>query len=263
MVKRSRRKPKKSVAPTHLQWHFDSDVPVNDFFKYIDLDDSGDIERAVDDLIDNIESGYYLQWEAVIAQEQGIPLTKKQKQALGSLLYFGDEDEDRILYIDEIPRPKEPWYEIARKVVPYILQEPFKTDAVMYQVVSEGWPMLVEVLETHARDLSLPTDAGEPLDIFPVDLRHRLWLQICFDALSGLGQEDDLTLANPQQQEYRIEWFLRCLKQHKDTVKYLDLSLDTLLTMIIMPSIDEEIFVQLMTERLGLPSSQVHLAEFL
>jgi hypothetical protein len=133
----------------------------------------------------------------------------------------------------------------------------------MYQVVSEGWPMLVEVLEAHARDLSLPIDVGKPLDIFPADLRHRLWLQICFDALSGLGQEDELTLANPEQREYRIEWFLRCLKQHKDTVQYLDLSLDTLLTMIIMPSRDEAIFVQLMKERIGLPSAQVHLAEFL
>jgi len=262
MTKRRRRKPNKVKPTTQLQWHFDPGVPVNDFFKYIDLDGSGDIDQAVFSLIENIESGTYLQWEAVISQEQGLPLTKMQNKALDSLLYFGDGDEGRILYINEIPRPKEPWYEIARKIVPHILQEPFRTDAGMYQAMYEGWPMLVEVLEEHGRELSLPPEVNNPLDIFPTVLRHRLWLQVCFDALSGLGQDERLTLANANQQD-RVAWFIQCLKEHKDTVQYLDLSLDTLLTRVIMPPEDEEIFVHLMTEQLDLPSPQVRLVEFL
>jgi len=118
-------------------------------------------------------------------------------------------------------------------------------------------------LEAYGKDISLPVDVSKPIDIFPADLQHRLWLQTCFDALSGLGQEDELTLVNPEQREYRIEWFLQCLKEHKDTVQYLDLSLVTLLTRVIMPPKDEEIFVRSMTEQLGLPSSQARLAEFL
>jgi hypothetical protein len=255
--------PKKSKPVTQLHWNVAPDVPVNDFFKYVDLDDPSDIDQAINFLIDNIESGYYLQWEAVMHQEQGLPLTKKQNKALDSLLYFNDEDEDRILYIDEVPRPKEPWYEIARKIVPRIIEEPFKTDAGMHPAIYEGWPMLVEVLEAHGRDLSLPPEVNNPLAIFPASLWHRLWLQVCFDALSGLGQDDELTLANPEQREYRIEWFLKCFKEHKDTVQYLDLSLVTLLTKVIMPPNDEEIFVRLMTEQLGLPSSQARLAKFL
>ena len=220
-----------SKNTTQLQWHFDSDLPVNDFFKKIDLNEPGDIDQAVNFLIDGIKSGYYLQWEAVMHQEQGLALAKKQNKSLGDLLNFGDEEEDRHLYIDEIPRPNEPWYEIARKIVPCIVQEPFRTDAGKSQAMYEGWPMLIEVLETDGQDLSLPVNVSKPVDIFPVDLQHRLWLQTCFDALSGLGQDSELTLANPDQQQYRIAWFMECLKEHKNTIQYLDLSLDTLLTL--------------------------------
>ena len=34
---------------------------------------------------------------------------------------------DQILYIDEIPRPSEPWYVILNKIVPHLLIEPFQT----------------------------------------------------------------------------------------------------------------------------------------
>jgi len=66
--------------------------------------------------------------------------------------FSDDEDEERILYIDEIPRPKEPCYDIARTIVPALLREPVRTDAVTYQAIYEGWPSRVEVLETHGPD---------------------------------------------------------------------------------------------------------------
>lgn len=228
----------------------------------MDLDDPAYIDEALDNLIDDIRTGYFLQWEAVIRQERGLPLTMKQKKALSDLISFSDEEDERILYIDGMPRPSEPWYEIARKIVPRILHEPFRTDAGMWWAMYEGWPTLVEVVETHGRDLSLPEGVDSPLDIFPVDLRHRLWLQTCFDALSGLGQDEELTLENERQSD-RVEWFTRCLKEHKDTVQYFDLTLSKLLTRVIMPPKDERIFVKMMLEQLGLTSPQERLADFL
>lgn len=241
----------------------DPNVPVHDFFASIQLETPGGLDDAVETLIVDIESGYFLQWEAVVRQEQGWPLSPKQQQVLDALLDFSDdEDEERILYIDEIPRPKEPWYDIARKIVPALLREPVQTDAVTYQAIYEGWPSLVEVLETHGPDLSLPEDATSPLDIFPVDLQHRLWLQTCFDALVGLGQSEDLTLANAEQQD-RVAWFTRLLRDHKETVEYFHLTLETLLTRIVMPPQDEAIFIRMMMDQLGLTSPQEPLAPML
>lgn len=204
----ARRKRKRSKRAVQSQVPFDPSVPTCDYFEYIDLDNPGDIDQVLDNLIHDIKTGYFLQWEAVVRQEQGLPLTKKQKKALDRLIHFGDEDDDRILYIDEIPRPREPWYEIARKIVPRILRELFRTDESMYWAMHEGWPTLVETLESHGRDLSLPEGVKSALDIFPVDLRHRLWLQVCFDALSGLGQDKELTLENERQQD-RVTWFIQ------------------------------------------------------
>ncbi len=208
MAKRKRKKSKRAVQS---QVQFDPSVPTYDYLEHIDLDDPGHIDEALDSLIYGLKTGYFLRWEAVVRQEQGLPLTKKQKKSLASLISFSDVDDDRILYIDEMPRPAEPWYEIARKIAPRILQEPFRTDAGMYwAIMHEGWPTLVEVLESHGRDLSLPEGVEFPLDIFPIDLWHRLRLQTCFDALSGLGQDKELTLENESQQD-RIEWFIRLL----------------------------------------------------
>jgi len=228
----------------------------------MDLDDPGYVDEALDNLISDIQSDYFLRWEAVVRQERDLPLTRKQKKALSGLMSFSDEEDDRIWYIDELPRPSELWYEIARKIVPHILQEPFRTDKGMYWAMYEGWPTLAEVLKTHGRDLSLPEGVDSPLDIFPIDLRHRLWLQTCFDALSGLGQAEELTLENEQQSD-RVEWFICCLKEHKGTVQYFDLTLDKLLTNVIMPPQDERVFVKMMMEQLGLTSPQERLADFL
>ncbi|MDY7077551.1 MAG: hypothetical protein SXV54_11580 [Chloroflexota bacterium] len=196
-------------------------------------------------------------------QEQGLRLTKKHKKALSDLIWFGGTEDDHIWYIDEIPRPSELWYIIAEKIAPHMLVEPFRTTDGGWWATYEGWPTLVEVLEEHGQDLSLPQGAESPFDIFPIDLQHRLWLQTCFDALSGLGQEDELTLENKEQRDYRMKWFIRCLKEHKDAVQYLDLTLDDLLTRVIMPPKDEKIFVEIVMEQLGVTLRQDHLAGFL
>jgi hypothetical protein len=261
MTKR-KHKEKKSRRSAQGQIHFNFDlaVPTSNYLEDIDLENPGDIDEALDNLIDDIETGYFLQWEAVMRQEQGLRLTKKQKKVLASLIYFGGSADEPVFYIDELPRPSEPWYEIARKIAPRILHEPFRTDEGMWWAMHEGWPTLVEVLEAHARDLSLPQGVESPLGLFPLDLRHRLWLQVCFDALSGLGQAEELTL---EKQPYRTEWFVRCLREHKDTVQYFDLTLESLLTRVILPPRDERRLIEMMMEQLGLSSPQDHLADFL
>ena len=259
MVRDKRKRPKLAAQS---QARRDPSVPTCDYFEYIDLDSPGDVDQVLDHLIHHIRTGYFLQWEAVVRREQGRSLTRKQKKAMDGLISFGDVDDDRILYIDEIPRPSEPWYEIARRIVPHILREPFRTDESMWWAMHEGWPDLVEALESHGRDLSLPEGVKAPLDIFPIELRHRLWMQVCFDALSGLGQDKELTLENEGQQ-YRVRWLIQLLREHKDMVQYFEFTLEKLLTKVIMPSKDEEIFVEMMMEQLGLSSSQDCLADFL
>jgi hypothetical protein len=242
---------------------FDPNIPVNDFFENLNLDKPGDLEEALDNFIFDLESDYFLLWEAVVCEEQGLKLSKKQDELLGELLDFSDDDDnDQILYINEIPRPKEPWYEIARKIVPSLLVEPFRTDAIMYSVMHGGWANLVDALEEHAQDLSLPEGVESLIDIFPRDLQHRLWLQTCFDELSGLGQDEDLILENEDQKE-RVEWFVDLLREQKDTVQYFDLKLETLLTRVIIPSKDEKLFTAMIMEQLGLPTSQARIAEYL
>jgi hypothetical protein len=258
--KRRRRRSKRTLQN---RVRLDPNVPIYDYLELMDLDEPGYVDEALDNLIGDIKSGYFLRWEAVIRRERGLRLTRRHKKALSDLIWFGDEEDDRILYIDELPRPSELWYEIARKIVPHIVREPFRTDEGMYWAMYEGWPTLVEVLETHGQGLSLPEGVESPLGIFPIDLLHRLWLQTCFDALSGLGQHEELTLENEEQKGYRMKWFIRCLKEHKDTVEYFDLTLDKLLTKVIMPPRDERIFVETMMDQLGLTSPQARLAEFL
>lgn len=103
-------------------------MPTFNYLEHIDLDDPGSVDQALDNLIHDVKTGFFLRWEVVMRREQGLRLTRKQKRVLASLIGFGDAGDDPILYIDEIPRPLEPWYETALKIVPHILCEPFRTD---------------------------------------------------------------------------------------------------------------------------------------
>jgi hypothetical protein len=238
--KRRRRRSRESTRAVQDQVVLDPDVPIHDFFECIDLDKPWGLGEALSNLRYCFETGYFLQWEAIVRQEQGLRLTRAQKGALSGLVSFGDETDDRVLYIDEIARPSEPCDE----------------------TVIEGWPGLVENLEKYGQDLSLPEGVTSPLDVIPADLRHRLWLQTCFDALGGLGQDKELTLEDERQQ-VRVGWFIDLLREHKDTVEHFDLTLETLLTRVILLPKDAEIFVKMIMDQLGFTSPQDRLADFL
>ena len=101
-----------------------------------------------------------------------------------------------------------------------------------------------------------------PVEVVPADLRHKLELQDCFNALSGLGQFDDATLEMEDQQD-RVDDFIDSLRACKDTVAYFDLTLDSLLTRVILPDRDKPIFVQMMQDKLGLKSTTDRIAGYL
>lgn len=236
-------------------------VPTYDYLEKRNLDDPGELHWIINDFIDDIERCYFLRWEAVVRQEQGLTLTPKHEKLLGELVSFGNRQE-RILYIDEIPRPTEPWYEIVRNIVSKMLVEKVDTTGMYFDGVFEDWPRLAKCIEEHGHDLSWPEGVASPLDIVPVSLQHRLWLQACLDALVGLGQEEELTLEN-ERQLYRLKWFIDDLKKYKESVQFLDLTLETLLTIVTLPPKDETILVQTLLKDLGLPSMQTQIADVL
>ena len=98
--------------------------------------------------VDWLEDGRFLTWEAVVCEEQGLPLTAKQRKALGSLLDFtNDEEDDEILYIDEIPRPSEPWHVILNKIANRLLVEPCRTIDPPGEAELKGGPRLLPPCE--------------------------------------------------------------------------------------------------------------------
>ena len=52
----------------------------------------------IDCLMNSIEDGCFLTWEAVIRSEQGLPLSLKQQDVLNSLVSFSDCDGEELLY---------------------------------------------------------------------------------------------------------------------------------------------------------------------
>ena len=255
--KKKRPRPKR---PLPLKWEFDPGIPTDDFFEGQKPEDP--LGEAMESFIFIMEQDEFLAWEAVMAQEQGLRLTRQQRAALNELFSFNDAEDDEILYINEIPRPGEPWYSILNKIVPHLLIEPFRTFDIHWEEQCEGWQQLVQCLAEHAEGLSLPPGVSSAVEVVPAELRHKLWLQDCFDALSGLGQEDELTLQREEQQ-YRIGDFVEGLRKHKDSLRYFDLTLDSLLTRIIVPEKDRPILIQAVQEKLGMKSTADRIADYL
>jgi hypothetical protein len=240
-------------------WTFGPDIPTEDFFEGRSLDNMHNLYEAVDSFIFWMEQDRFLLWEAVVCREQDIPLSRRQKNVLRELLDFSDEDDEPIHYIDEVPRFRQPWHVILNAIVPRLLIEPYRTSDIHDDLVCDGWKRIVTVLREHGEGLSLPPGAQSAETVVPAELRHKLWLQSCFDALSGLGQRDSLPLEDPEQQ-HRIEWFIDSLRESKDSVAFLRLTLESLGAMVLLPAKDQPLFMALMKERLGLHSNREPIA---
>ena len=248
---------------TQMRWEFDPNIPTHDFFDGGSLDEMWNLGEAVENFVYWMEDDRFLTWEAVVCEEQGIALTPKQKEALGGLLNFNDEDDDdEILYINETPRPSEPWHVILNKIVPHLLIEPFRTSDIQSGEQCDGWSQIMAALEEHGQDLSRPSGVASAKEVVPAELRHKLSLQYCFNDLSGLGQKESMTLEDPEKNN-RIEWFIEHLKECKESVAFFGLTLDSLHTRVILPERDRPIFVRLMQNRLGLRSTHEPIADHL
>ena len=257
------RKKKKHPAaqkPAAMRWEFDPSIPTDDFLEGSSLGDTWHLQEAVEDFVSWLEEDRFLAWEAVVCEEQGQPLTAKQKEALSNLINFSAEADEQILYIDEIPRPSEPWYVILNKIVPHLLIEPFRTFDVQDEVKADGWDQIMTALDEHGQGLSLPPGVASYREVVPADLRHKLWLQSCFNDLSCLGQEEEMTLVDSEE-HYRIDEFIDHMRQCRESVAHFDLTLESLLTRIILPERDRPIFAKLMQGKLGLVSTQEPIAD--
>lgn len=241
-------------------------IPTEAYFQYNDLNSHADLESLVNNLIDDFEFGYFLQWEAVIKNEQGLTLSSRQQEALDGLIHFGDEDDevedDIIFYINEVARPNKPWYEIVEMVTSHLVVDKLTTYDAHYEVITEGWPRLVESINEYGRDLTLPQGILSPLDVVPADVQHRLWFQYCCDAFLGIGQQDVPCLSD-QRSHYRFDMFLERLKEYKESVDFLKLNLERILSILIFPSKDKKIFKRIMMDELRINSFKQPIIDFL
>ena len=62
-----------------------SDIPTEDYFYGLNLKSQGDLDELVDRLENDLQKGYFMQWEAVERQERGLELTPEQNEKLEDL----------------------------------------------------------------------------------------------------------------------------------------------------------------------------------
>src|SRR4051812_15927402 len=158
------------------------------------------------------------------------------------------------------PGPANPGTSSSTRSPPHLLTEPFITADVQEEVKSDGWGRIMSALQEHGGGLSLPVGTNSATEVVPADLRHKLWLQYCFNDLAGLGQDEDMTLEDAEE-HYRMEDFIDHLRGCKESVAHFGLTLDSLLTRVMLPERDRPIFVKMMQEKLGLRTSQEQIVD--
>ena len=250
-------------------------VPVANLLEDCNLDDPINLSSVADGFQSMLQNGTYLVWEAVIRDEQGLPLSHAQKKLIDGLICLGDEEdwaqkiaqaaldgyddpEHRVRYIDRLARPSEPWYAAFRRIASKLLVPVFRTEGTFYDVHIDGWPRLQELLEEHAIDLSLPPDTASPMDVLPLGLRHRLNVQICFLVLIGVGRYRTLV-----DQPDLIDELIDALREQRVSVAELRLTLNDLLELIEMPAPEKKILTDLLRDKLKIVSADTLLADSL
>jgi hypothetical protein len=225
----------------------------------LDLCDPELLEEVLSYFVGDLENGTTLAWEAVIRDEQELPLSKAHKRALDELIDFSDGTEEDILYIDERARPPEPWYETLRRIAPALLVEGFDTTEFEFDAATVGWPRIVEAFEEHGHHISLPEGVTNAVDVIPLGLQHRLWLQACCEPLAGIGVED---LTDDERAE-AIDEFIDALRECKEDVRALDLTVAKLLEILLIPPRERKVFVNALSKVLGLCSDTDPIADHL
>jgi hypothetical protein len=223
--------------------------------------DFDDLEEVLVCFISDLDDGTFLVWEAVIRTEQGLPLSEPHREVLSKAVSIGDEAVEDVHHIDELARPQEPWYETLRRIVPAMLVETFHTAEPENSLITSGWPSIVEALEEFGQHLSLPEGVTEAVDVIPEGLQHRLWLQSCFEALAGIGDEEFVVTEADVRE--RVEEFVEALKERKEDVQALGLTLEKLLKILVIPPKERKVFVKVVSSVLGLSSDTDPIADHL
>jgi hypothetical protein len=229
----------------------EEETPEEDVLDGLDLSSWADRHEAVGILASMLERREFLRWEAVVREERGLPLSDAQATALGELMDFTDDHDSPILYIDDCARPTEPWYESVRRVAAVLVLDRYETAATHYDEETTLGARLLDVVEQHAKDLSLPKGCNTPVEVVPGEVRHRLRVQCAFDALGGIGQDGRgpvATLADPEER-HRIDWFAKALRDNAGSLDALGWTLDDLLGLVVMPKGEQDLLVEGLKDR--------------
>lgn len=265
MAKRKRRPAKQKQAakkqPLSNVLQPDPDVLTYNYLADKDLTDIDDVEQVLEDFLHDLEMDYFLQWDAVMRKEQRLPLNSHQKNIVDELISEQERPTDRILYIGDMPRPKQMWYELVQILASNLVTEqPLKPASDYFPLFTQGWPRLAEQLKEQAPQLSHPHKVRSWGELIPAEMHHRLWVQYCFTQFVDVG--NGLSLADEEGQP-RLDWFIRCLTSHKASLNYFDLTLEALLANIILPPAEADLITQTVLTELNLESPQEPLAKHL
>lgn len=231
-----------------------SKIPTYDYFDGVDLESDADLEEALSTFEFSMKQKEFLIWESVIKTEKGLTLNTNQAKILESLISFDNDDLNSIYYVDEMPRPKQSWIEIVKILSRKLVRYNLKTYEAKYGVVTEGWMILKDSLRQHGAGLDLPAGISNPIEIVPEKIRDHLEIQSCTDHLSGLGQEEQLSLIKKNELS-RVTDLLEDFKKIKKSVERDGLTINKFLDKYIdLPLGDELLLRSKMKELLGLQS---------
>lgn len=100
----------------------------------------------------------------------------------------------------------------------------------------------------------------------PAELRHRLELQDSLQLLVGIGLEllggTRITFRDAEQ-HWRVDEFAEDLVEKPESVASLEVTLENLREILVMPAVDREIFQALLHGELHLDSDTEPIAEHL
>lgn len=234
-----------------------ANVPVEDWLEGFELKDRSNLACVVESFTFHLEGKNYLAWEAVIRDEQGLPLSEAQESVLNELVSFEDDEEEDILYINEWARPTEPWYASLKRLAAELVMPTYDTTDEQSHSILDAWPQLVESVDIHAINLELPKGVTTPSGVVPPEIRHRLWIQSSLGRLGGLGKYFSASDENGQE---NIRNFVCDLRRRKDSVEYLDMTLDSLLTILKLPLAEQPLFIGSFQKEIGLSSTKERIA---
>lgn len=240
-----------------------SEIPTRDLLESYDVENKEQIDLALDYFLMVIRRGELKLWDVVERRERGELAPDEEKKIVAQLDSFGDpESQEIITHINGEPRPSEPWWEPVRKIGEALVQEKYKTYESDSMAYIRGARRLLEDVEKLGADLSLPEGVETAVEVLPQDALCRLRLQACFEEIVGLGEALTQTLEDPEDGD-DLAFFVENLRNIKPCVAYLDVTIETMLKIIVFLPPARKALTRKMLELLEMPSADEKLADYL